>query len=41
VAALQEPGPHVIRVRTDRVLNIEVHAALTAAVTREIARHLG
>jgi 2-succinyl-5-enolpyruvyl-6-hydroxy-3-cyclohexene-1-carboxylate synthase len=41
VAALQEPGPHVIRVRTDRALNIEVHAALTAAVTREIARHLG
>ena len=40
LAALQEPGPQVIRVRTDRTLNTEVHAALTAAVTREISQHL-
>jgi 2-succinyl-5-enolpyruvyl-6-hydroxy-3-cyclohexene-1-carboxylate synthase len=40
MAALQDPGPQVIRVRTDRAANTEVHASLTEAITREIAQHL-
>lgn len=40
IAALGEPGPRVIRVRTDRVANTAVHAAITEAVIREISAAL-
>lgn len=40
IAALHEPGPQVIRVRTDRVANTAVHAAITDAVVREISADL-
>ena len=40
IAALHEPGPQVIRVRTDRVANTAVHAAITDAVVREISAEL-
>jgi 2-succinyl-5-enolpyruvyl-6-hydroxy-3-cyclohexene-1-carboxylate synthase len=40
MVALREPGPQVIRVRTDRVANTAVHAAITDAVIREIAADL-
>jgi 2-succinyl-5-enolpyruvyl-6-hydroxy-3-cyclohexene-1-carboxylate synthase len=40
IAALGEPGPQVIRVRTDRVANTAVHAAITNAVIREISADL-
>jgi 2-succinyl-5-enolpyruvyl-6-hydroxy-3-cyclohexene-1-carboxylate synthase len=32
-AALSQPGPHVIRVVTDRGTNTEIHAAITEAIT--------
>ena len=40
MVALREPGPQVIRVRTDRVANTAVHSAITEAVIREIAADL-